>query len=149
MAAARTQKRVSTSGKPTAPKRTAAPSRKRRRASWVTPAIVVISLVLAGWTIYPVLRLQYQHERELQTLQAELDGLKTRNEDLREQVEGLKTPEGVEQLARESLGMVKPGEQAYVVTGGLLGETSSTVLPGDGQDPPLWQQALDTVFGFR
>jgi cell division protein FtsL len=104
--------------------------------------------VLAAWTVYPVLRIQYQHERELQTLQAELDGLKTRNETLREQVDRLKTPEGVEQAARESLGMVKPGEQAYVVTGGTLGETSATVLVDGEPEPPLWQQALDALFGL-
>jgi len=99
--------------------------------------------------IYPVLRIQYQHERELQTLQGELSGLQSRNEELREQVDELKTPEGVEQLAREGLGMVKPGEQAYVVTGGMLGETTGSVLPSDTVEVPLWQQALDAVFGFR
>ncbi len=99
--------------------------------------------------VYPVLRIQYQHERELQTLQSELDGLQSRNEDLREQVDELKTPEGVEQLARESLGMVKPGEQAYVVTGGEMGESSATVLAQQSAEAPFWQRALDVLFGFR
>jgi len=98
--------------------------------------------------VYPVLRMQYQQERELQSLQAELDSLKTRNAALREQVDQLKTPEGVEQAARESLGMVKPGEQAYVVTGGAAEETSATVLADEEADPPLWQQALDALFGL-
>ncbi len=99
--------------------------------------------------IYPVLRIQYQHERELQTLQGELDGLKSRNEELREQVEGLKTPEGVERLARESLGMVKPGEQAYVVTGGSVTGASESVLATGTAEAPLWQRALDSLFGFQ
>lgn len=105
--------------------------------------------MLAAWTVYPVLRIQYQHERELQTLQGELDGLKSRNEVLREQVDELKTPEGVEQLARESLGMVKPGEQAYVVTGGALGDSSATVLAQQSAEAPFWQRVLDVLFGFR
>lgn len=115
----------------------------------MTATLIAVSLVTAAWMVYPVLRMQYQHERELQTLQSELDGLKTRNEVLREQVEGLKTPAGVEQLARENLGMVKPGEQAYVVTGGTLGETSSSVLATGTVEAPLWQRALDALFGFR
>jgi len=114
----------------------------------VAPALLSLTIVLAAWTVYPVLRIQYQHERELQTLQAELDGLKTRNETLRDQVDQLKTPEGVERAARESLGMVKPGEQAYVVTGGTLGETSSTVLVDGEPETTFWQQALDALFGF-
>lgn len=126
--------------------RNATPHARLQR--WVAPVLVSITIVLAAWTVYPVLRIQYQHERELQTLQAELDGLKRRNETLREQVDRLKTPEGVEQAARESLGMVKPGEQAYVVTGGSTGETSETVLPDAEPEPPLWQQALDALFGL-
>lgn len=111
--------------------------------------LLTVSLVLAGWMVYPVMRIQYQHERELQTLQSELDGLQSRNADLREQVDELKTPEGVEQLARESLGMVKPGEQAYVVTGGALGESSTTVLAQQAAEAPFWQRVLDALFGFR
>ncbi len=110
--------------------------------------MIVATLVLAGWTIYPVLRLQYQHEREVQTLQAELTGLKTRNAGLRQQVEELKTPEGVEAIARETLGLVKPGEQAYVVTGGAASETSGSVLPVEMDARPLWQKALDALFGL-
>lgn len=137
----------------TAPKRAGATgtgkvTRRARLPRWVAPALLSITIVVAAWMVYPVLRMQYQQERELQSLQAELDSLKTRNAALREQVDQLKTPEGVEQAARESLGMVKPGEQAYVVTGGAAEETSATVLADEEADPPLWQQALDALFGL-
>jgi cell division protein FtsL len=114
----------------------------------VAASLALAGVLLAGWWVYPVLRLHYHQERELQTLQAELAGLQDRNEDLREQVEQLKTPEGVEQLARESLGLVKPGEQAYVVTGGTSGETTVGAT-GEGSGEPLWRRFLDAVFGFR
>src|SRR5574340_972803 len=119
--------RSGTSARRTATRRGAA--KRTPGQARLTTAIVVATLVLAAWTIYPVLRLQYQHQREVQTLQAELSGLKTRNADLRQEVDELKTPGGVEQLARETLGLVKPGEQAYVVTGGVASETSGSVLP--------------------
>lgn len=61
----------------------------------------------------------------------------------------LKTPEGVEQLARDTLGLVKPGEQAYVVTGGTIGETSTTIEPEAEDDTPMWQGVLDTLFGLN
>jgi len=110
--------------------------------------VLLASVVLAAWTVYPVLRLQYEHQRELESLETELDGLKTRNDDLRQQVDELKTPEGVEELARESLGLVKPGEQAYVVTGGTIADTSATVLPTEETETPLWRTALDALFGL-
>lgn len=105
-------------------------------------------MVVAAWTIYPVFKLQYEHKRELQTLEAELASLKSRNGELREEVDELKTPAGVEELARETLGLVKPGEQAYVVTGGTIGETTATPEPEGGQRP-LWQGVLDTLFGLN
>lgn len=95
-----------------------------------------------------MLKLQYEHQRELRGIEAELESLKERNGELREEVDELKTPEGVEQLARESLGLVKPGEQAYVVTGGTIGETSATPEPAE-DDGPMWQGVLDTLFGFN
>lgn len=107
------------------------------------------AIIVAAWSIYPVFRLQYEHQREVRTLEAELESLKERNGELREEVDTLKTPEGVEQIARETLGLVKPGEEAYVVTGGTIGETSATVEPEDGEDTPVWQGVLDTLFGLE
>jgi len=107
-----------------------------------------VVVVLAAWTVYPVFRLQYEHRREVDSLESELDGLKSRNDELREQVDELKTPEGVEELARASLGLVKPGEQAYVVTGGAVEETTATVSASGETESPLWQRALDTLFGL-
>lgn len=96
-----------------------------------------------------MLRIQYQQQREVQSLETELISLEDRNAELRQQVDELKTPEGVERVARESLGMVKPGEQAYVVTGGMSGETSVTV-PGSADDTrSLARRILDAVFGFE
>lgn len=111
--------------------------------------IIILTTIAVAWVIYPVLRLQYEQQREVRALETELQDLKSRNDDLRDQVEDLKTPEGVEQLARDSLGLVKPGETAYVVTGGTLGETTATALPTDETSEPLWQQALDVLFGFK
>lgn len=116
--------------------------------------ILLGALVLAAWTLYPVLRLQYQQQREKSTLEQELAGLKDRNENLRAQVDRLKTPEGVEEAARETLGLVKKGEQVYVVTDG---ETTRAAEPQVGEqtrsitasETSVWTKVLDAVFGFR
>jgi len=110
--------------------------------------------VAATWTLYPVLRLQYQQQREVTSLEAELEGLKERNIELAEQIDRLKTPEGVEEIARQDLGLVKDGEQAYVVTGkedpdldpeAVNARTRSTT----DEDTPLWMRVLDVIFGVR
>ena len=109
---------------------------------------VIVALVLAAWWVYPTFKLQYEHQREVETLENELDDLKSRNEELRDEVDGLKTPEGVEQLARESLGLAKPGEQVYVVTGSVTAETTVTAEVSESEARPLWQRALDALFGI-
>lgn len=117
----------------------------------LTTLIVILTLVAAAWMVYPVFRLQYEHQRQVDSLESELEGLKSRNDELRDEVDELKTPEGVEEIARDTLGLVKPGEQAYVVTGGVVGgaaETSATPAPGT-VEAPLWQRALDALFGFE
>lgn len=108
----------------------------------------MLAIVISAWFVYPVFRLQYQQRREVQTLQSELDSVKARNEELRAQIEALKTPQGIERLARENLGLVKPGEQAYVVTGGAAEEPTPTAYAQHTIDVPLWQRVLDAVFGF-
>ncbi|HSQ22077.1 MAG TPA: septum formation initiator family protein, partial [Coriobacteriia bacterium] len=124
---------------------------KRRSSVWksrAAGAAIVLTVLLAVWTVYPVLRLQYQQQREVRSLETELADLKVRNEDLREQVEQLKTPEGVERVARESLGLVKPGEQAYVVTGSGSVEASSAATSEAAAEPFL-QSVFDLLFGLH
>ncbi len=143
--------------KPTATKRkpTARTTARRPRADHRALTVILIgTLVLAAWTLYPVLRLQYQQTREKTTLEQELAGLKDRNETLRAQVDRLKTPEGVEEAARENLGLVKEGEQVYVVTDG---QTTRAPAPEVGaqtrsvtaSEATVWTKVLDAVFGFR
>lgn len=52
---------------------------------------------------------------ELEGLKAERRVLLAHNERMRERVEYLQTDAGVEEVAREKLGLVRPGELAYAV----------------------------------
>jgi hypothetical protein len=113
-----------------------------------------VALVLAIWVLYPAFQLQYLQERQKATLEQELAGLQERNEALLAKVERLKTPAGVEEVARESLGLVKEGEQSYVVTEGeatrapepdVAAQTRSVTTP----DAPFFTKALDFIFGIR
>lgn len=127
----------------------------RTRGDYRAMAVILIgTLVIATWMLYPVLKLQYQQQREKASLEQELAGLKERNEGLRDQVDRLKTPEGVEEAARANLGLVKEGEQVYVVTEGeatrapapQIGEQTRSVT---ASEPTVWVKVLDAVFGFR
>ena len=166
-ASARSSSPSGSGGKPAPRRRTGAsksgstPAPARRSSSRgrvpgnVLVWVVCAGLVLAAWWIYPVMRMHYIEQRNLATLQAQFASVQARNETLREQVRRLKTPAGIEQAARESLGLVRQGESAYVVvqegaktptataTESLASPPSSAPAAGD----PV-TVLLDGLFGF-
>lgn len=139
------------SGKP----RGKAPAKADRKRSgpglvaWIVLAAVV---GIALW-MYPVVKMHYQEQRQLISLKAEYEAAKTRNMSLNRQVQRLKTREGVEEAARQTLGLVRKGENAYVVmeqgSKGTAGATTATAdapaRASAATDPVT--MLLDAVFG--
>jgi len=56
-----------------------------------------------------------QKEQAIRNVQAKIEEEKRLNEELKRQKEILNTDEYVERVAREKLGMVKPGEKIFIV----------------------------------
>lgn len=121
------------------------------------PATIAVMLAVFAWTYYPVARVQYRETREKARLAAELESLQARNARLREQVDKLKTPEGVEDYARSQLGLVKRGEKVAVVVDGNEAAEASAALAAPEIDSarvaiaPVgpWTAFLDLVFGAQ
>lgn len=112
-------------------------------------------VVVFVWTYYPVVRVQYRETREQARLASELRTLQARNDRLREQVDLLKTPEGVEDYARSQLGLVKKGERVVVVVDGATRAGAADRQPCIDSDETTCQPAgpwtgfLDLVFGVE
>lgn len=139
----------SSATRPSAPKKKKSKTRRSVSRGPFVLVLLVLLLVVAAWSLYPAARVQYQEERNKARLEAELDGLKERNVELRAQVDRLKTPEGVEDVARQDLGLVKEGENLYVV---MDSEAESVTVPVDPEPRPdnsTWMRVLDAVFGFE
>jgi cell division protein FtsB len=131
------------------PARAAARRAPARPAGRVIAIAVVAGILVLGWALYPALKLQYQTSRRVGGLEQQYQTLKKRNDALRAQVAELKTPAGVEQAARESLGYTKVGDHAYVVMPSAAPTQASGVAAastvGDGRS--LLQTVLDAIFG--
>lgn len=84
---------------------------------------VVVAFGEAYWDLYRV-------QREEAQLSREQDGLRRRNAILREEIRLLRTPAYIERLAREQLGMVRPGEIAIMLVRPTPGPADSS--PGTG-----------------
>lgn len=85
--------------------------------SKLTPKAIFILLLAGALVVLSVTpaRELYKQFQEVKKLEKELASLRQQNEKLKEEVERLKTDAYIEQQARARLGLVKPGEQAYVI----------------------------------
>ncbi len=76
--------------------------------------LVILAMFLIGLSIAPARELLRQR-KELNNLEQELAAIKGENQNLRDEVERLNTDDYIEQQARARLGLIKPGEKAYVI----------------------------------
>ena len=83
------------------------------RALKVVLYAALIGLLLASY-VTPLQEIVAGNARAAE-LSADLHQLEANNAAQKRVIEELNTPEGVERVARERYGMVRPGEQVYIV----------------------------------
>ena len=94
----------------------APPGTSRRTVPrWIPPLAVLGVVVLLAVTFGGAYWDTYQVRREAGRLARERDDLRKQNAQLREEIRLLNTPEYIERIAREQLGLVKPGEVAVIL----------------------------------
>jgi len=105
-----------------------ATQRPRTRAVRFTPRAGVLGLVLVALLFYLIVPLRtYVAQRDrLAQLQRQSQVLQQQNEQLQRQIRQLKDPAYLERIARECLGMVKPGEIGFIIAP----RSGSLQLPG-------------------
>jgi len=86
----------------------------------------------------------YQLNLRAEQLRGEIKSLQAENEDLQRQVQALKEPAAVEEIARTELGWVRAGETQVVVSvepGSVVAVPPTT--PAIAGDRPTWRRWLD------
>jgi len=103
---------AATRGKTATPPHTAHHARVR-----LTPraAVLVFSVFLVAMFAIAPARAYLEQRAELRQLEQQAAALAASNDELRSRIADLNDPRTLERLARECLGMVMPGETAYVV----------------------------------
>ena len=88
-------------------------ARRRYRIRWIR----VLVLVTAAYFLYRAAGQQYELytiQRETYTLKDRIAELEKSNKAMTDEKSRLSTPTYVEKIAREQLGLVKPGEVPYI-----------------------------------
>ncbi len=90
-----------------------APRRRRRPNRWLMLGLLALGVyVLISFSVQQVKL--YRVGRQIALVQQEIAQEQARQAELQQQVDALQTDEYVERVAREKLGLVKPGEIPYV-----------------------------------
>ena len=116
------------------------PKAKRSRRSGVYALLALSFLVLFFfWSLEPTQNWLRQ-KREMALLNGKISAIERENRSLDEEKVALSSLERIERLARKDLGLVKPGEEAYVVVPPLeSSKPSKNNVPPERKEPSLWQ----------
>lgn len=120
----------------------------------LTPKATLLLLMVAAVLALSVnpARDLWKQWREMRRLEADLTALRRENEKLKEELDRLKTDAYIEQEARARLGLVKPGERAYVI----VPPKQESPKP-QAQNPKsqkkiskktIWQKLWDSISSF-
>lgn len=101
----------------------------RRRAIMLRTSVALVVVVgLLFVVVFPVRALLDQRSA-LDRSQHRLEELRRERQRLERDAQRLQTDAEVERVAREDLGMVRPGEQAYAPVPGVAPTTTTSTLP--------------------
>jgi cell division protein DivIC len=93
----------------------------------------------------------YRLNQEAEGLRAEIIGLRQQNIALQQQIEQARTDTAIETLAREQLGLIKPGDHPLILVDRSPApapeQASAAVITAPQQPRPTWRQWWDYFFG--
>lgn len=113
-------------------------------------AVLFVLIVVGGKAIQG-----YEMRQEARALEARIDELKREYRRLNEELEYYRSDVYIEKVAREELGLVRPGDVAVVVISPEGRRSSSSLLPTPTpaptavpeRDVPTWQRWLSLFVG--
>jgi cell division protein FtsL len=126
-----------------------------RLAAVLAVPLLLYALVMTGQKAVE----NYQLNQQADALQAQIASLRAQNVQLQQQIEDARTDTAIETIAREQLGLIKPGDHPLVlVTDGsaVAAQVASGTAPaGVAAQPstpapppePTWRQWWDYFFG--
>jgi len=85
-------------------------SRKRISPRKLTRWVFFVCIAYLIFTFSQGFYQAFQLKKEIKHLQSQLADLKVQNSKLQEEIKYMETPEAIEKIAREKLGLIKPGE---------------------------------------
>ncbi|MFP4198214.1 MAG: FtsB family cell division protein [Halanaerobium sp.] len=90
---------------------------RQRKDFLLNPVVIIIVVVIAliaAFNFYQNMTKMNQLESKIEEIKAEIAEAEAENQRLEEQLEDSSSHEYIEEVAREKLGLVKPGEKMFI-----------------------------------
>lgn len=112
-------------------------------------AVLAVPLVLYALVAIGQKALEnYQLNQQAEALRTEVVSARARNVELQQQIEQARTDTAIETIAREQLGLVKPGDHPIVVVAQPNQSAPQPASPPPAVPArPTWRQWWDYLFG--
>jgi len=109
--------------------------------------MIIVCMIAAVFVVFFPARQLVAQRTNLDDLQTRLAQLETQNKRLSSEIARLQDPSELEVLARERLGLVKPGEHAYLFVSpdATPAPPPVPVLPAH---KPVWSRLWSAITGF-
>jgi len=91
-------------------------AKKRAKSSLLTRLLLLVLLVGIGWQLYNLRDQVANAQSDMELLAARVDAQRQENDALSADIAEGNTPEKMEEIAREELGLVTPGEYVFYDT---------------------------------
>jgi cell division protein FtsL len=91
----------------------------------------------------------YRLNQDADALRSEIVQLRQENIDLQRKIEVARTDSAIESIARQQLGLIKPGDKPLVIAGSTASAPASPQPAAQPQPPevPIWRQWWNYFFG--
>lgn len=117
-----------------------------RFAAVLVVPLLLYALVATGQRALDNYRLNQQTE----ALRAEVLGLRAENIQLQQEIEQARTDTAIETIAREQLGLIRPGDRPVVLVSSAASSSPPSAPPAPAPPPaaapPAWRQWWDYLF---
>ena len=123
------------------------------RPSLAARLVVLVALPLALYALYATGEKaleSYRLNQRASQISEEVEQLRAENLRLQRQIEESRSDSTIEKMAREQLGLVKPGDQAVVVVAPTMTPALEPSVPprAESPPPPTWEQWWHHFFGL-
>jgi cell division protein FtsB len=125
--------------------------------SWLGPGLLFLFVIpLLVYGAYSIGDRWYQNyilSQQEQAIRADVMRLREENLRLQKELADARSDAGIEKVAREQLGLVKPGDAAIQIVGTPAGPTPAAepragpAPPPPTSEKPAWLRFLDALFG--